>query len=113
MEVKKIHIGGLIKSVCETKDINQSQLGRLIGTSRQNIRDIMNRDTIDVKLLFTISEVLNYDFFAPFRISKETESQKTKLTLNIEIGEDKGKEIFKYIQDKQLYDILKNNDMGR
>jgi hypothetical protein len=59
METKKIHIGQLIEDVCKSKHVNYSELGRIIGTSRQNIRSITQRDTIDVKLLFTISEALN------------------------------------------------------
>jgi transcriptional regulator with XRE-family HTH domain len=106
METKKIHIGELIESVCKSENVNLSELARRIGTTRQNVRSIIKRDTVDVKLLFTISEALKYDFFRAFRISNEIELQKTKVILNIEIEDDKKNDVLRYIQDKQLYNIL-------
>lgn len=107
MEAKKIHIGQMIESVCKSKNVNQAELGKRIGTSRQNVRSIFKRDTIDVKLLFTISQQLQFDFFNEFRIFDVKEIQKPKVILQVEIEDNKINDVLKYIEDKELYKILK------
>lgn len=107
MEAKKIHVGELIESICKSKDVSQSDLAKKIGTSRQNIRSIYKRDTIDVKLLFTISQALQYDFFNEFRIFDVKEVKKPKVVLQVEIDESKINDVLKYIDDKELYKLLK------
>jgi len=62
MNYKKIHIGKLIQSFVKENNINSADLARKIGRTRQNIYDLYKRDDIEVKLLLTISEVLNHNF---------------------------------------------------
>jgi transcriptional regulator with XRE-family HTH domain len=57
------HIGEIIKARAESKGFTQQQLGEKINTSKQNVRDIYTRQTIDTGLLVAISGVLEYDFF--------------------------------------------------
>jgi transcriptional regulator with XRE-family HTH domain len=57
------HIGEIIKAKAESKGFTQQQLGEKINTSKQNVRDIYTRQTIDTGLLTAISVVLEYDFF--------------------------------------------------
>jgi len=63
MNYKKIHIGKLIQAFVRENSINSAELARKIGKTRQNVYDLYKRDDIEVKLLLTLSEVLNHNFF--------------------------------------------------
>ena len=63
MDYKKIHIGRLIQAFVKENNINSAELARKIGKTRQNIYDLYKREDIEVKLLLTISEALNHNFF--------------------------------------------------
>ena len=58
-----IHIGQKIREIFETKGISVVEFAKRINTSRENVYGIFKRKTIDVELLFHISEVLEYNFF--------------------------------------------------
>ena len=63
MKTKEIHIGNIVKDYVLKHNINTSELARKIGKTRQNLYDFYKREDVEVKLLLTISEVLNHDFF--------------------------------------------------
>lgn len=63
MEIKNIHIGNIVKEYVVHNNINTSELARKIGKTRQNLYDFYKREDVEVKLLLTISEALNHDFF--------------------------------------------------
>ena len=107
METKKIHIGNWIQQVLIEKNVKPSELARRIQTTRQNIGSILKKDSIDVKQLFTICNALNYDFFQAFILESEKCEQKSKVILQIEIEENKINEVLKFIENKQLYNMLK------
>ena len=66
MDRSKIHIGKLVKSVVKSHELKDVDFANLINKTRQNVYDLYKRDTVDVKLLLTISEALDYDFFKHF-----------------------------------------------
>ena len=107
MEAKKIHIGQWIKDVLNEKKISQSELSRRINTTKQNMGKILEKDSLDVKQLFTISQVLDYNFFEPFTKSEPKQNQKSRVILQIEIDENKIEEVLKQIDNKKLYNILR------
>jgi hypothetical protein len=55
--------------------------------------------------LFTISKVINHDLVRVFCLPTK-EEQETKVVLHIEVEKGKVKEVLKFIENKQLYDIL-------
>jgi hypothetical protein len=63
MEKQKIHIGNLVQTFVKDKHINSAELARKIGKTRQNMYDFYKRDDVEVKLLLSISEALNHNFF--------------------------------------------------
>ena len=63
MKQENLHIGKMIKSFVREKPINDVDFAKMIGKSRQNIYDLYNRNDVNVKLLLTISEVLQHNFF--------------------------------------------------
>lgn len=56
------HVGKLIRKKIENEGISQAELGRRIHLSRQNVFDILKRETLDTGTLRRISIALNYDF---------------------------------------------------
>lgn len=61
--VYMVHIGQKIKEVFESKGMTVVEFAKRINTSRENVYGIYKRKTLDVELLFKISEVLEYNFF--------------------------------------------------
>ncbi len=57
------HIGKKIEEVVRLRKITIVSLAREINTTRNNIYNIFNRESIDTKLLSKISKHLNYNFF--------------------------------------------------
>ncbi|GHT01069.1 hypothetical protein AGMMS49525_00860 [Bacteroidia bacterium] len=64
MNYGKIHIGKLIQQFVKENDIKSADIARKIGKTRQNIYDLYKRDDIEVKLLLTISDVLEHNFIS-------------------------------------------------
>lgn len=60
--MKDIHIGSLIRQKLEESPLSISEFASLINRTRTTVYDIFNRKSIDVDLLLSISEVLNYNF---------------------------------------------------
>ena len=58
-----MHLGSKIKEVYEAGTINLTDFAKRIGTVRQNVYRIFERDSVDVDMLQKISDVLNHDFF--------------------------------------------------
>lgn len=58
-----LHIGKLIEKRLEYVGMSKSEFARRINRARQNVNDILNRQSIDTELLASISRALRYDFF--------------------------------------------------
>ncbi|MBW4888738.1 helix-turn-helix domain-containing protein [Mucilaginibacter sp. HMF5004] len=58
-----MHLGSKIKEVYEAGNINLTDFAKRIGTVRQNVYRIFERDSVDVDMLQKISDVLDFDFF--------------------------------------------------
>jgi hypothetical protein len=73
MEGKKIHIGKLVQTFVKENHINSAELARNVGKTKQNIYDLYKRDDVEVKLLLSISEALNHNFFEDIYPQKKSE----------------------------------------
>jgi transcriptional regulator with XRE-family HTH domain len=62
----KIHLGKLILAKLKEKRISKSEFARLINKSRQNVQDILKRESLDTQLLQEVSNALDYNFFEVF-----------------------------------------------
>jgi len=60
---EKIHIGAIIKSIAEKKNMKEVQLAKLINRHYSDIPKIFKRESISTDLLLSISVALQYDFF--------------------------------------------------
>ncbi len=64
MQGKTLHIGNSILEKLKTEDLSMAWLARKVGCDRSNFRKKLLNNTIEIDLLFRISEVLHEDFFA-------------------------------------------------
>ena len=72
-----INIGNKIKQVVDKKGMTNSEFGRRINMSRENVYSIYKRKSIDTVLLEKISQVLEHDFFQYYTVlQKEIEKLK-------------------------------------
>ncbi len=62
-----MHIGKLIKEQVHKKKWSVSEFAQKINTNRNNVYNIFTRQSIDTQLLFTISTVLEDDFFQYYK----------------------------------------------
>lgn len=65
-------IGQIIKTVLEKSGIKLTVFAGRIGTTRQNVYKIFEKESISTSRLKKISEVLEYDFFEHFRMVSES-----------------------------------------
>ena len=106
MEIRKIHVGDLVREAVKQSNYSFSEVARKIEVSRQKLNGWMRKDDLLVKDLFTISQAIDFDIVKKFCQPKGDE-QETKVILHIEIEKDKVNDLLKVIKDKQLYNILK------
>jgi len=109
MLVKELHVGQLIRATLNEQNIKLLDVAKKIGISKQTFNGWLKKDDISVKDLFTISEAINYDLVKRFCLPNENE-QETKVVLHIEVEKNKVNDVLKIVQDKQLYNILKNSE---
>ena len=68
-----MHIGKKIKTVVRSQGRSVSWLAAQIPCDRSNIYNIHKRDTIDVKLLMRLSDILGHNFLQDLLDEMETE----------------------------------------
>ena len=67
-----LHIGQKIQVVLKSKRWSVTAFAKKINTDRNNVYHIFKRKSIDTDLLYKISTVLDYDFFADFNPIQNT-----------------------------------------
>jgi len=109
MTPKELNVGQLIKTTIKEQNLKLLEVANKIGISKQTFNGWLKKDDISVKDLFTISEAINYDLVKRFCLPNQSE-QETKVVLHIEVEKNKVNDVLKIVQDKQLYNILKNTE---
>ena len=109
----KIHIGKIISKTLAERGMNKSEFARRINKTRQNVDDILLRESLDTNLMLSVSNVLEHDLFQYYAgqlkfkknssISKDLSGIKVNLELQQE-NEDLKKEVA-YL--KEITDLLK------
>jgi hypothetical protein len=56
-------IGQIIRNVLDNSEHTISWFAKKLNTTRSNVYNIFERDSIDTTLLLTISKILNHNFF--------------------------------------------------
>lgn len=70
--MKNIHIGSIIRQKLEESPLSVAEFAFQINRTRTTVYDIFNRKSIDVDLLLSISEVLNYNFMEEVYLTRHT-----------------------------------------
>ena len=73
-----MNIGRSIREVMKKRGVSASQLARAIPCERTNVYNIFSRKDISTKLLWRISEVLDYNFFEDYTKEYTKKSLKKK-----------------------------------
>jgi len=105
MNENDLHVGKLIEKVFSERNMKKAEFARRINTTRQNITTLFNRPNIDVKLLFTISKALDYDFFRLLSYSKDEKSMETEISLSMKIRTEDLDDFLKWFSDKSNLSI--------
>lgn len=69
-----MNIGKRIRDIVEMKGRSAAWLAEKIPCERSNVYNIFRRESIGIDLLYSISTILDYDFFA--ELSEEWKSQR-------------------------------------
>lgn len=77
----KIHIGKLIEEKLNEMGMKKSEFAKRIYKQRQNVNDLLSKESIDTSDLLLISEVLKFDFFTEYSNLLNINKQNT-FTLN-------------------------------
>ena len=73
-----MNIGRSIREVMKKRGMSATRLAKEIPCERTNVYNIFSRKDISTKLLWRISEVLEYNFFEDFSKEYIKKSQKKK-----------------------------------
>ncbi len=101
-----IHIGKLIEDKLKEMGMKKSEFAKRIYKHRQNINDLLGKESIDTNDLLLITETLKFDFFTAYSKALKLNSVK-----NDEIDNCKKEvEFLKGIIDtqKKSLDLLNN-----
>ncbi|OAV69230.1 hypothetical protein Barb6_01966 [Bacteroidales bacterium Barb6] len=71
MKNPNIHIGKAIMQVMNNKDVTKAELARRLEVKPQSVDYLLKRESIDTHTLYSVSEVLEHDFFALFFAHKK------------------------------------------
>jgi plasmid maintenance system antidote protein VapI len=83
------HLGKLIAAKLKEKKINKNRFAKLINTSRQNVQTILQRESLDTKLLDEIGKAIDFNFFEVLASNKVYESKDKKLIEKLKDGIEK------------------------
>lgn len=66
MNTSEVHVGRLIKLRMKEKNMTAAQLGAKINRSREAVRCMLKRKSINTDLLLELCLHLDYDFFSEY-----------------------------------------------
>lgn len=80
-QLKHIHIGHEIEARINQLNISKSEFARRIGTSKQNVNRILEKESIDTATLVKYGDVLDCNFFTLYyNLNQNPEEDKTVST---------------------------------
>ena len=107
MKQEEIHIGKIVEKAFNQSGLTKKELANAIGINDQNMkRHFESSDWSAIKLI-KAGKKLNCDFGYLFQISTHSKKNPPKVVLQIEIEEDKIKDVLTIVENKDLYEILK------
>lgn len=73
-----IHIGDQIRKKISEQSLTITEFAKRINRSREAVRGILQKKSINTELLSTISDVLDYDFFSLYSQQKNEQISNCK-----------------------------------
>lgn len=73
-----IHIGDQIRKKISEQGLTITEFAKRINRSREAVRGILQKKSINTELLSTISDVLDYDFFSLYSQQKNEQISNCK-----------------------------------
>ena len=64
LQMESLHIGNMIKAELKAQGRTMTWFAKAIHTTRTNVYKILDKESIDLKLLIRISKLLHYDFLS-------------------------------------------------
>ena len=80
-----VHLGHIIKQKVNERNLSIAEFALRIHRSRTTVYDIFQRKSIDVDLLLSISEALDFDFLSEVYLSSDDKPIPGKCFLAIEV----------------------------
>lgn len=102
----KLLIGDIILNRLKEIGLSKTEFARRINCSPQNAFNILDRDSIDTKLLVEISKALDYNFFSYFEtLIRTDELDQSIYTTKFKEGikDDANKDIILKLQQENEY----------
>jgi hypothetical protein len=75
-QMDSLHIGNMIRAELKAQGRTVTWFAKAIHTTRTNVYKIMDKESIDLKLLIRISKLLHYDFLSECSKAYRDEPQK-------------------------------------
>lgn len=98
--MSKIHIGEIIKVKFEASGLSVSEFAKRINCERTNVYNIFTRPNIDVELLISISEVLEYNFFNEYLKNEiTTQLEYPNISITVKIRDLRNREQFEALTE--------------
>ena len=102
----KLLIGDIILNRLKEIGLSKTEFARRINCSPQNAFNILDRDSIDTKLLVEISKVLDYNFFSYFdTLIKTDQIDQSKYSAEFKevVKDDSNKDIISKLRQENEY----------
>ena len=113
METKKQmpHLGDFVRNLTYQKGLSGAGLGKSIGKSPNTVTGYSNEPSLHARILWDISQALNYDIFEylsnALNLSEDTE--KSTDTTNVKTKQQKIKELELLVSDLQKENTIYKN----
>lgn len=105
MNIKRINLGAIIRSLVTEKGLSDAKFAEKIGLKRQNIKKtVFDKHGLDTDLLCRISEVLECNLFNYFKSNQEDYTE-LKATLSIEMGAEKQNKVLHFVFGENHVDL--------
>lgn len=86
-QIKHIHIGHEIEARINQLNISKSEFARRIGTSKQNVNRILEKESIDTATLVRYGDVLDYNFFTLYSNLEQTPDKEKPASTSLKSGD--------------------------
>lgn len=98
MDIPKVNLGEIIKSLVEDRGLSKAEFAKSIGMARQNVdKTVFAKHGLDTDLVCRISEVLGCNLFNYFKCNENNDIPKdVKATVTIEMGAKRQEKSFHF-----------------